>query len=550
MITSFTNSQKNIGWWLNEEIEPVYRDSEMFHDLMCIRTPLYIVKKNGLFAFAKSGKSFFGEENPFNDASIPVFGYITSYKMEGLGDNSFCRTYNIKYPLIAGGMANGICSAKIVESMGKGGMLGFFGAAGLPLVKIEDAIDRLEQSLGNIPYGFNLIHSPNEPDHEAAVVDLYLRRKVRIVEASAYLGINLPVVKYRVSGIYRDSNGDIVTPNRIIAKVSRIEVASKFASPPPVKFLKDLVDLGVITKDQAKLAEQIPMAQDITAESDSGGHTDNRPAVTLIPTLLALKDQLQARYSYKEPLRVGAAGGVATPMSVAAMFSMGAAYIVTGSINQSCVESGTSDIVREMLAKTKQADVTMAPAADMFEMGVKVQVLKRETMFAMRAAKLYEFYCKYESLDKIPDNERLALEKNVFRHSLDKVWNQTCEYFAKIDPNQIVRGEKDPKHKMSLIFRWYLGQSSHWANSGEPTRKIDYQIWCGPAMGAFNEWVKDSFLEDFRNRKIAIVALNMLFGAAVNMRLNALRSQGFSFSTDKFRVLPMEKVQIDELNGN
>ena len=48
---------------------------------------------------------------------------------------------------------------------------------------------------------------------------------------------------------------------------------------------------------------------------------------------------------------------------------------------------------------------------------------------------------------------------------------------------------------MALVFRWYLGQSSRWANAGEPTRKLDYQVWCGPAMGAFNEWAKGSFLE-------------------------------------------------------
>ncbi len=81
---------------------------------------------------------------------------------------------------------------------------------------------------------------------------------------------------------------------------------------------------------------------------------------------------------------------------------MGAAYVVTGSVNQACVESGTSDAVRKMLAEAGQADVTMAPAADMFEMGVKVQVLKRGTMFAMRAAKLYELYRAYPSLGSDP----------------------------------------------------------------------------------------------------------------------------------------------------
>ena len=55
---------------------------------------------------------------------------------------------------------------------------------------------------------------------------------------------------------------------------------------------------------------------------------------------------------------------------------------------QACVESGSCEVVRRLLAQVEQADTAMAPAADMVEMGVKVQVLKRGTMFPMRAAKL------------------------------------------------------------------------------------------------------------------------------------------------------------------
>src|SRR5204862_5900082 len=130
------------------------------------------------------------------------------------------------------------------------------------------------------------------------------------------------------------------TPNRILAKVSRVEVATRFFSPPPPRFLTELVRRGQLTDEQASLAAHVPMAQDLTAEADSGGHTDNRPAITLIPTLLALRDRLQEQHRYPEGLRVGAAGGIATPASVAAAFQMGAAYVLTGSVNQACRESG------------------------------------------------------------------------------------------------------------------------------------------------------------------------------------------------------------------
>ena len=193
-------------------------------------------------------------------------------------------------------------------------------------------------------------------------------------------------------------------------------------------------------------------------------------------------------------LRVGLAGGIATPAAAAAAFAMGAAYIMTGSVNQACVESGTSDEVRAMLAETRQSDVAMAPAADMFEMGVTVQVLKRGTMFPMRAAKLYELYRSCAGIDDIPAIERDKLEKTFFQAPLDDIWQQTRSYFLKRDPRQVERAERDPKHRMALVFRWYLGQAAHWAKDGEASRRIDYQVWCGPAMGAFNEWTAGSFL--------------------------------------------------------
>ncbi len=127
---------------------------------------------------------------------------------------------------------------------------------------------------------------------------------------------------------------------------------------------------------QAQLAEKVPLADDITVEADSGGHTDNRPLVGILPSITALRNEIQEQKQYPQRVRIGAGGGISTPASVVAAFSMGAAYIVTGSVNQGCLEAGTSQAVKEALALAAAPDVMMAPSADMFEMGVKVQVLK------------------------------------------------------------------------------------------------------------------------------------------------------------------------------
>lgn len=493
------------------------------------------------FAVSDTGQASLGEAE---GGDRPLVAFASPCTMEQLGDPRFRADHGLRYAYVSGAMANGIGSVEIVRAMAESGMLGFFGSAGLPLDRVREAIDEIQRTIPDLPYGFNLIHSPNEQDLEAAIVDLYLERGVSLVEASAYLDLTPSVVRYRVAGIHEDADGRVVAPNRIVAKVSRVEVASKFMAPPPEKFLAELVREGFLDEDQARLARRIPMAQDITAEADSGGHTDNRPALALLPTLIALRDRLQAEYQYAVPLRVGAAGGISTPASTAAAFGMGAAYVVIGSVNQGCVESGSSDLVRQMLTEAEQADIAMAPAADMFEMGVKVQVLKRGTLFAPRAHKLYELYRNYASLEEIPEGERAQIEKTILRAPVDEIWAQTREFFLQRDPTQVERAERDPKHRMALVFRWYLGKASNWANAGVPDRKIDYQVWCGPAMGAFNEWVRGSFLEEVSSRKVRTVALNLLHGAAVSQRIASLRSQGIPIPAAASRIEPQIPEEI------
>jgi PfaD family protein len=537
-----------LGWWTSNGVPLALEPQSVADAVNDIFQPLYLVSTTQGLALGRGGAGAIGP-NPHADRAYPVVGFVPPAHPENLGDPTFCMDHGIRYPYVSGGMAAGIGSEAIVESMARAGMLGFFGSAGLSLERVEQAIDRIQKNIPGLPYGFNLIHSPHDSSLERGVVELYIRRGVMLAEASAFLDLTPNVVRYRTHGIHRGPNGEIVTPNRVMCKVSRIEVASKFFAPPPAKMLSDLVQQGLLTQEQAQLAERIPVAQDLTAEADSGGHTDNRPAVTLIPTMLQLRDRAMAQYKFVQPLRVGAAGGIATPASTAAGFAMGAGYVLVGSINQACVESGTCDVVRQMLADAEQADTTMCPAADMFEMGVRVQVLKRGTMFAMRATKLYELYREYSGIDAIPAAERASLEKSIFKTGLDDVWNGTVKYFETRDPGQIAKAEKDPKHKMALIFRWYLGQSSRWANSGVADRRLDYQIWCGPSMGAFNEWSKGTFLQQPANRNVTVVGYNLLYGAAVMTRLNSLRSQGFPVPDEALRVPPRDLSDLQARMG-
>jgi trans-AT polyketide synthase/acyltransferase/oxidoreductase domain-containing protein len=472
---------------------------------------------------------------------LQVLAIVAPMTAQQLGDATFRRDYQLKYAYKTGAMANGIASEALVIAIGKAGLLGSFGAAGLVPNRVEQAINTIQDALQKESYAFNLIHSPNEPALEEGAVKHFLARGVHVVEASAFLSLTINIVHYRVAGLSQDSNGNVLIKNRVIAKISRKEVASHFMQPAPKKYLDKLLAAGKITPLQAELAAKVPMADDITVEADSGGHTDNRPLVALLPSIIRLRNELQLVHNFETPIRIGAAGGIATPESALSAFMMGAAYIVTGSVNQACVEAGTSEHVRKLLSKVAQTDVMMAPASDMFEMGVELQVLKRGTLFGPRAKKLYEFYMKYDSIDDIPTLERKKLEEKTFRKPLEEVWQGCIEFFEQRDPHQIERAKGNPKRKMALIFRWYLGLSSNWANAGVQDRLTDMQIWCGPAMGSFNDWVKGTYLEAYENRTAADIAGHIMDGAAYLYRVQALQTQGVHLPIDWASYSPSEK---------
>lgn len=502
--------------------------SGVYATLSRLELPVFVVRTD----------SGIGVSNQQPSNAAAVLAAVGPLTPERLGDAGFRARHGVRYAYMGGAMAGGIASEDLVIELAKAGYLGSFGAAGLLPERIERALRRFATEIPQLPYAVNLIHAPSEEGLERAGVELFLRYGVRCVEASAYMDLTPHIVRYRVAGLGRDAQGRLIAGNRVIAKVSRPEVAERFLRPAPESMVADLVARGLVTAEQAELARQVPMADDVTVEGDSGGHTDRRPLVALFPVIARLREEAQHRMAY--PVRLGAAGGLGTPASVAAAFGLGADYVVVGSVHQACLESGSSAVVRRMLAEAGVADCTMAPAADMFELGVDLQVLRKGTMFPMRARRLYELYQLYDGIDALPADERQRLETQVFRRPLNDIWADVVEYFSRRDPAQLERAGKDPRRKMALIFRWYLGMASRWATVGESDRAADYQIWCGPAMGAFNEWVRGTYLAAVENRRVAWVASELMRGAAFTSRVRQLELNGIRLplASRSYRPVP------------
>lgn len=471
--------------------------------------------------------------------------FNTQFDGTRLGSQSFREEYNTSHAYIAGGMYKGIASKEMVAAMAKSGLMSFFGSGGLSISEIKENILYLQQELRKgEPYGMNLLCNLNNPKIEEDTIDLYLSHGINKIEAAAFMQITPALVKYKLAGLEKRSNGTILSNNKILAKISRPEIATIFLSPAPERIIKRLVAEGKITSTQAELAKHVPLADDICVEGDSGGHTDSGNLTTIFPTIVRLRDRIKSEYEYSTHVRIGAAGGIGTPEAALSAFILGADFILTGSINQCTTQAGTSSEAKELLQNINIQDTEYAPAGDMFELGAKVQVLKKGVFFPARANKLHELYRQHNSLDEIDIKTANQIQDRYFKRSFDDVYEETKAYYLKNRPQVIDQAESSPKKKMALIFRWYFVHSTRLAMKGLTDQKVDFQIHCGPALGAFNQWVKGTHLEEWKNRSVDEIALKLMAATdkLLNSRLAALSNTPHAPKSSGPRELASKKT--------
>ncbi|WP_069883777.1 ACP S-malonyltransferase [Streptomyces luteocolor] len=411
-----------------------------------------------------------------------------------LGAASFRERYGLRYAYLAGSMYGGISGADLLVRLAKAGGMGFFGTGGLSLPEIEAGLDAVRARLGaDGAHGANLSHQHAAPERESALVDLLLRKGVRTVEASGFLRITPALVKYRLRG------------GRVLAKVSSTDMAAAFLAPAPRPLVRGLVDAGQVSEDDAARYADVPLADDLCVEVGSGWYDAAGSLATLLPAVVRLRD---AAAGTGPRVHVGAAGGIGTPEAAAAAFLLGADFLLTGSINQCTPEAATSPAVKDLLQELDVHDVALAPAAEMFELGVRAQVVKRGVFLPARAGKLHELWRRHDRLDDIDGPTRRQIEEKFLRGPL---------------PEAPAATGGDPKRHMADAFRTYLDRGFELALRGEEGRTVDYLIYCGPAMGAFNSWVRGTVLESWQSRHVDAIAEQLMSETTALLRERAAR---------------------------
>lgn len=378
----------------------------------------------------------------------------TTSRTPGPSARAFAEVTGARRRWVVGGKAYGISSPELVNAAADDGCLAFYGAAGVPLPQVADDLARLDR---RGPVGVNVAQA--DATRDAAVLELARAHGLERVEVSGFLRPTPAVVGFRFGG-----------PSFVLAKVSRLGAARAWLSPPSARVLRAAVDRGLLSSTRAAAAADQPCAHGLILEGDSGGHTDRRSWLTLLPAVRALPGG--------DTALLGVAGGIGTPEAVRAAIAAGADFVLGGSVHQSCEESGVRDAVRHTLQRAAVEDFTYAPSAVWFGTPARVQVVANR--FAHRAQRLEKLW--HDRGDDVLDGDDLAFVSELFG-PLDEAWRQAAAWLAQHDPGLLATADTRRARLALLCRRWLAACARRVVHDdgGE-----DLQIWSGPAVAALN----------------------------------------------------------------
>src|SRR5262245_48143367 len=166
-------------------LSPERRPPAPTRDVHALREAVHDLARQLVFVRTSAGPALAGDTLGPSSAlgSGNLAAYVPALTPERLGDPTFRADHGLRIAYVTGAMANGIGSVAIVTAMSRAGMLGFFGAAGLSLSRIEAAIGELQHTLpeprplgrgtppplpngrgpDSAPVGVDPLPSPHEP---------------------------------------------------------------------------------------------------------------------------------------------------------------------------------------------------------------------------------------------------------------------------------------------------------------------------------------------------------------------------------------------------
>jgi Dioxygenases related to 2-nitropropane dioxygenase len=229
------------------------------------------------------------------------------------------KLFNIKYPLIQGGMAN-IATGRFAAVISNAGGLGLIGAGGMDTKTLKENIDECRK-LTNQPFGVNIMLMNPHADEMA---ELMIKEKIQVITTGA-------------------GNPGKYMEKWIEAGIKVIPVVASVAL--------------------AKRMERNKATAIIVEGSEAGGHIGDLTTMALVPQVIEAVN-----------IPVIAAGGIASSSQVLAAFALGAQGIQIGTCLLASEECPIHDNYKNEILKASDTGTTVTGRIN----GTPVRIIKNK----------------------------------------------------------------------------------------------------------------------------------------------------------------------------
>ena len=440
-----------------------------------------------------------GGEIADTHADYQLVGTLPPIYPEWLGDRSFGEAHGVRFPYVAGEMANGIATTRLVIALARAGMLGFFGAAGLGSSRGRAGRRRtVRHARRRRHWGVNLIHSPNEPALEERVADLLSGAACARSPRRRSWGSRPRSCAAPPRGLTVDAPAGSSGRAHLFAKVSRPEVAGMFMAPAPGgRCSRRSWRAGQLTAERGRAGGAGPRRRGRHRRGRlRRAHRQPAARCALPDHPRAARRARRGTVTRTDPGGRGRRAGHAAARWPAA-FALGAAYVLTGSVNQACGRVRALRPRREDARPGRVADVIDgARGRHVRAWASRCRCCKRGTMFGARAAKLYEAYRSLPLAGGNPRRRRARLERRRCTPRSTRSGPTPSEFWQQRDPGEIARASATPSTRWRWSSAGTSGNQASWAIDGEPDRRADYQILVRARDGRVQRWTQGRFLAE------------------------------------------------------
>lgn len=265
---------------------------------------------------------------------------------------SIAEIFNIKYPIIQGGMTK-IADSKLVSAVANAGGLGILASSGMSATELKEEIRRTK-NLTDKPFGVNLmLMNKNIPE----LIDVIIEEGIKIVSTGA--GTPKPYMQ-----ILKENN------IKVIAVIPNVKVAKKM--------------------------EEIGVDVVVAEGTESGGHVGETTTLSLVPQVVDAVN-----------IPVIAAGGIADGRGVAASFVLGAKGVQLGTLFLATEECVTSKNFKEALINATDTSTVVLSR----KKGIPFRTIKND--FVVKYYELENGEATLEELNELKNKAIIsALEKD------------------------------------------------------------------------------------------------------------------------------------------